>query len=334
MAAAACLDVLVTLLSVVREEPAIMQRLGQQSLPLAVAIFDPEQQLLEFFDTGITLLEWLVCVLCARSRASTPPRSSSRHAAHRLSFGMPELGPQFWDAYCALIDCYHRFAIDYAPNMVVVVDHYMARATDVMVTQGRNGQSYVDMALGMLPKALNKGWSTEAGAACMITQSTFFHCRGRVDDKVPGTLSVLMNGLADAHTKVQALHPETGAEEGTPSITDVEVLRVRLRPTPRTSHSAAHVLLVHALTPVLCAAGPAGADRRGSAVLQRGADAGDAGARWGGRSAAVDGDHRAVAARAHHDDRQEDHCARAHRRVGSAAGALAASAAGAMRPVI
>lgn len=232
-AAEACLDLLTTLLAAVKEEPAIMQRLGQQMLPLVRAILDPEKQLLEFFDAGITLLEWLVCVRVAggggRPSVRNPTQTSVSPPTARLlpSFATPELGPPFWDAYCALMDCYYRFAMDYLPNMIIVVDHYMSRATDVMATQGRGGQTYVDMALGMLPKALEKGWTSEAGYGCMITQSVFFHCRGRVDDKVPGTLSTLMNALVNACKKIEQLQAEAGGEGAGFVSNEPDVLRVR-----------------------------------------------------------------------------------------------------------
>lgn len=113
-----------------------------------------------------------------------------------LTYYAPEITPRMWSLYPKLLHCMDTWAIDYFPDVLLPLDNYISRGSDVFL--GAHQPSLLDMTNNTLQKvlAMGHGGSEEEApddaiiSAAQLMSVIMQHCRGRVDHCIGKSMGI------------------------------------------------------------------------------------------------------------------------------------------------
>ncbi|KAL4855989.1 Importin beta-like SAD2 [Chlorella vulgaris] len=113
-----------------------------------------------------------------------------------LTYYAPTLSPRMWSLYPRLLECVSEWAIDYFVDVLLPVDNYISKGTEVFLTS--QAPPYLALTNRMLEQVLGGDGYPEEQVVCAprLMGVILQHCRGRVDPCVGPYLSLVLRRLA------------------------------------------------------------------------------------------------------------------------------------------
>ncbi|PSC72993.1 importin beta-like SAD2 [Micractinium conductrix] len=113
-----------------------------------------------------------------------------------LTYFAPEISPRMWTLYPRMLQCVNEWAIDYFEEVLLPLDNYISKATDVFLTS--QSPNYLALTNQTLETVLTGDGYPEDQVVCAprLMGVILQHCRGRVDACVGPYLALALRRLA------------------------------------------------------------------------------------------------------------------------------------------
>jgi len=176
MAAMECLNAIETILFSITKHPHLYQQAEPLLIPLLVHLFNDDA--MEFMEEALKIL------------------------AH-LTFYTPSISPALWQVFPLLYKAFLEWASDWMDQMIIPLDNYISRGNDVFLSN----PDYLKMILSMYHKLMGDTGVEEidAGEGAQLIEVVLQHCRGRIDEFVPGILELAIKRLLALETQKKSL---------------------------------------------------------------------------------------------------------------------------------
>ncbi|KAL6058791.1 putative importin-7 [Balamuthia mandrillaris] len=177
MAAVECLGAIQTILDSVSCSPDLYKQIEPVLMPLLV---DPLLQ-----PDGVEYLEETIKIISF------------------LTFYSESISENLWGLFPLLYRAFDGWAMDWMDNLIIPLDNYISRSTDVFLGDSR----YLEMILSMYKKLLTTpGISqVDSGEGAQLIEVVLQNCKGGVDAHIPFIVELAVQKLFSEETTSKAL---------------------------------------------------------------------------------------------------------------------------------
>lgn len=176
--AAQCLETIMTVLDVCKDDVGVMAQLEAATLPVITNMFTVQEDSLEYLDMAVQMLG-------------------------TLTYYQDTISQGLWNVFAPMLVALDDWAFDYLQEFSVPLFNFISKDTLTFLQGSYKGVSYLDMLIALVSKAFDSNRDNverEAKAAARLLCCVISCCRGRIDRYIGVSMQLVASRLEDAGT--------------------------------------------------------------------------------------------------------------------------------------